>query len=97
IGGRPRNVETFGPGGVKLFDVDEIPVVLKAVDVQFNPVRIPGLACGCIRGIPLDDEFGPGVSGVGSVGCGPQGLTDINFLVERDHNTNPGTEGNSGS
>jgi cysteine-rich repeat protein len=94
IAGRPRMVETFGPNG-KLFDAREFPVVIRAEDVRFDPVRIPGLACACVRGTERED-FGPGLAGVGSVACGEQGLMNVNVRVEQDHNTTLGSAGNSG-
>lgn len=95
ISGTPRDVETIGPNG-RLFGPREFPLAVKAEDAQFNPVKIVGLACACVRGVAVP-EFGPGVSGIGVVSCADEGLTDINFRVSQDHNTTPGNAGNSGS
>jgi cysteine-rich repeat protein len=85
-----------GAGGAVLFQPGEIPVVIKAEDVKFDPVPVFGLACACVRGIPVDD-FGPGISGTSVIGCGTQGLTDVDFKVVQDHDTTPGSPGNGGS
>ena len=85
-----------GEGGAVLFNPGEIPVTIKAEDVKFNPVPVFGIACACVRGIPVDD-FGPGISGTGVIGCGTQGLTDVDFKVVQDHDTTPGSPGNGGS
>jgi hypothetical protein len=85
-----------GAGGAVLFQPGEIPVTIKAEDVKFNPVPVFGLACACVKGIPVDD-FGPGISGTGVMGCGTQGLTDVDFKVVQDHDTTPGSPGNGGS
>ncbi|MBX3027699.1 hypothetical protein KF840_22600 [bacterium] len=94
--GAYRDVPVIGKDGAQIFKAGEIPVVIKGADVQFNPVPVFGIACACVRGVPVDD-FGPGISGVGVIGCGSEGLTDINFKVEQDHNTTPGSPGNGGS
>jgi cysteine-rich repeat protein len=94
-GGKVRNDAVFGPGGQQLFAPGEMPVVVKAADVKFDPVVIAGLACACVRAIPVP-QYGPGNSGTGKVGCGPDGLTDVSFKVEEDHDTSPGSPGNSG-
>jgi cysteine-rich repeat protein len=94
--GKPRNTATIGPDGKQLFAVGEFPVVVKAKDVQFDPIEIPSIGCACVRGIEVP-EFGPGNSGMGVVGCGDQHLTDVDFLVEQDHDTTPNRPCNSGS
>jgi cysteine-rich repeat protein len=95
-GGRPRDTAVFGADGQQLFAPGEIPIVIKTADVQFDPVPIMGLFCACVRGVDVP-AFGEGISGKGVLGCGPQGLTDVNFRVEQDHDTTPGSPGNSGS
>src|SRR6185369_16146549 len=82
--------------GQQLFAPGEFPLALKTADAQFNPVVVPGIACAFVRALPVP-EFGPGISGIGLVGCGTAGLTDVNVLVSNDHNTTPGSPGNSGS
>jgi hypothetical protein len=96
--GRARDEAVFGPGTPpkQLFAAGEAPIAIKAEDVKFDPVNVLGLACACVRGIAVP-SLGDGISGVGVAGCGDQGLTDIDFLVEEDHDTTPGSPGNSGS
>ncbi|MEO8604397.1 MAG: hypothetical protein ABI629_17625 [bacterium] len=77
---------SFGPG--------EIPVVIKASELLFDPVKVTGLVCACVRGVPVD-SFGPGNAATGSIGCGDQGLSDISYRLIQDHNTSPGSLGNS--
>jgi cysteine-rich repeat protein len=95
-GGRPRDTAVFGPNGVQLFAPGEFPVVTKVADIKFNPITLTNLGCACVRGIEVP-AFGPGIAGRGVVGCGDQGLSNVDFLVEQDHNTTPGDAGNSGS
>jgi hypothetical protein len=94
-GGSERDDAVFGANNQQLFAAGEFPVFVRASDVQFDPIVIPGLACACVRAIPVP-QFGTGISGMGKVGCGPQGLTDVDFKVETDHDTSPGSPGNSG-
>jgi cysteine-rich repeat protein len=94
--GSPRDTEVRGANGEVLFGIGEVPIVVKAEDVKFEPVPIFGLVCACVRGVAIE-AFGPGISGRGLAGCGPQGLTNVDFLVEQDHNTTPGDPMNSGS
>jgi cysteine-rich repeat protein len=94
--GEARSTAVRGQDGSVIFAPNEIPVVIKAADVQFQPVPVFGLACACVRGVPVDD-FGPGISGIGKIGCGSEGLVDVDFMVEQDHNTTPGSPGNGGS
>ena len=80
-----------------------IPIVIKAKDVRFDPANVFGIFCACIVPVP-DPLFGMGLengeevglSGSGELGCNAEGLTDVNFLIEQDHNTTPGDPGNSG-
>lgn len=96
--GDARPTAVRGKDGTILFQPNEIPVVIKAADVSFEPIPVFGIACACVRGVvPDGDRFGPGISGVGRIGCGEEGLTDVDFLVEADHNTTPGSPGNGGS
>jgi hypothetical protein len=67
----------------------EIPVAIRAEDASFEPLAVTGLACACIRQVPVPEVFGPGVSGAGSIACGEQGLVDISYEVSRDHDTDP--------
>lgn len=95
--GKPRDVDVVGKDGTIVTRAGQIPVITKAADVRFNPVSLTGLVCACVRGIPVPELFGPGNSGMGLIGCNPEGLMDVDFLVEQDHNTTPGDPGNSGS
>ena len=70
-----------------------IPVVIKASELLFDPVKITGLVCACVRGIPVE-AFGVGIAGSGLIGCGAQGLTDVDYRVVQDHDTTPGNAGN---
>jgi hypothetical protein len=95
--GRSRDKAVFGPGNPpkQLFAAGEAPIAIKAVDVQFDPISVLGLACACVRAVPVP-AFGDGISGIGVAGCGDQGLTNVDFLVEQDHDTNPASPFNSG-
>ena len=95
-GGTPRDTAVIGPNGVQLFAPGEFPVITKAEDVKFNPVSLTNLGCACVRAFEVP-EFGPGNAGMGVVGCGEQGLSDVDFIVTIDHNTTPGDPRNSGS
>lgn len=94
--GRARDAAVVGPGGTQLFAPGEAPIVIRAEDVKFDPVNVLGLACACVRAVPVD-AFGAGISGVGVAGCGTQGLSNVDFLVEQDHDTTPASPGNGGS
>jgi len=91
-----RDGDVRGKDGSVIYRDGDVPIVVMASDVKFDPIPIFGLVCACVRGFPVP-EFGPGVSGRGVAGCGPQGLMNVDFLVEQDHNTTPGSAGNSGS
>ena len=71
----------LGPG--------DIPVTIKTTDVKLDQISVPGLVCACIRGVSAE-PFGPGNAGVGVIGCGPDGLTDIDCLTMRDHDAGNG-------
>ena len=88
--GHARTDETKGPNGEVLYGVGEIPVVIKAADLNFDPVKVQGLVCACVRGVEVE-SFGPGNSAMGSIGCGSQGLTDISYRLVQDHSTLPGS------
>lgn len=94
--GRARDAAVKGKDGTVLYQPGEIPVILKAADVKFDPIPVFGLACACVRGVAVE-EFGPAVSGTGVIGCGANGLTDVDFKSEQDHDTTPGSPGNGGS
>ena len=87
---RATATEQVGGGTIP---AGEIPAVIKASELLFDPVKVTGLVCACVRGIPVE-AFGPGISASGSIGCGDQGLTDIDYRMVQDHNTTPGSPGN---
>jgi cysteine-rich repeat protein len=64
----------------------QIPVVLRASDVTLEPIPVPGLLCACVRGGEEADDFGPGNAGSGNVGCGSEGLAEVDYVATRDHN-----------
>ena len=94
--GALRDVAVKGKDGTVIYQPGQMPVILKAADVNFDPISISGLACACVRGVAVE-AFGAGVSGTGVLGCGADGLTDINVKTEQDHDTTPGSPGNSGT
>jgi cysteine-rich repeat protein len=94
--GAARDTVTKGAGGKVLFEAFQLPVTIKAVDVQFNPVPVFGISCACVRGVAVD-AFGPGISGTGVIGCGTDGLSNVDFKVVQDHDTTPGSAGNGGA
>jgi hypothetical protein len=67
-----------------------MPVSVAATSVHFDPVKIPGLACACPRGVANPAVHGPGNAQSGFIGCGATGLVDTNVNLSIDHNTNPG-------
>jgi hypothetical protein len=98
--GRARDNAVFGPGGKQLFAPGEAPIAVKAADVHFDPINVHGLACACIRA-EAEPSFSTGlstqgISGIGVAGCGPQGLPDVDVLLEQDHDTNPTSPGDGG-
>ena len=86
--GKARSTAVMGADGKVLFQPMQIPLTVKTADVQFDPVPISGLFCACVRASDVP-EFGPGNAGIGVVGCGPDGLTDVDYKVEQDHDTTP--------
>jgi len=66
-----------------------IPVAVPASGVYFAPVKVPGLACACPRGVAVPSVHGPGNAGSGFIGCGVAGLSNIDANAILDHNTNP--------
>jgi cysteine-rich repeat protein len=94
--GRPRDTVVVNPAGDVITLPGQVPVAFKAVDVRFEPISLFGLLCACVRAVP-HEAFGPGNSGAGLIGCSDAGLTDVDYLLEQDHNTTPGSPGNSGS
>jgi hypothetical protein len=66
-----------------------IPIAIRAGTVKFNPVRVTGLACACVRGAPTPELHGPGNAASGFIGCGAAGLPNIDVTLAVDHNTTP--------
>lgn len=95
VTGEMRDDEVLGPEGQVITRPGEVPVVIKYSDTRFDPTSVFNTICACVKPVP-NPLFGPGNSGSGVVGCAEQGLSDINFLVEQDHNTTPGSPGNGG-
>ena len=100
--GIARDEAVTDVNGDAIFQPGEIPVVVKVTgepedDVVFEPVRVSGIVCACVRQVPVPELFGNGVSAVGKIGCGEQGLTDIDYRLVQDHNTNPGDANNGSS
>lgn len=93
--GDARDEVVVGPNGIELAQPGEVPIIIKAADVGFDPASVGILVCACINGVEVP-SYGPGLSGRGFTGCGENGLTDINVMIEVDHNTTPGSPGNSG-
>jgi cysteine-rich repeat protein len=65
----------------------EVPAGIRAADMQFNPVALVGLLCACVSGGEKED-FGPGNAAVGHIGCGEEGLTQVDYVTSIDHYTN---------
>jgi hypothetical protein len=61
-----------------------IPISIKAVNVKFEPVQAFGIGCACFRGNPVP-AFGPGNSGKGVIGCGANGLPNVDIHYTLDH------------
>jgi len=90
--GQPRDTAVVTVEGDD-FTAGEMPIAIRANELNFDPVIVPGLVCACVRG-EVVEQFGPGNAGSGSVGCGEGGLTDISYRLVQDHNTTPGSPGN---
>lgn len=68
-------------GGLRASDTDlNVPVVIRADDLHFEPIVVPGVGCLCVRGVPFS-EFGPGNLGGGLIGCGPFGPAGVGVDV----------------
>ncbi len=76
-----------------IFRAGEIPAAVQADEIVFPPVRVTGLVCACVRGIPFSG-FGPGNASAGAIACGDTGLTQVDYRLVQDHNTSPGNAGN---
>ncbi len=90
--GHKRATVTMLAGGGSI-PAGAIPAAIKASELLFDPVKVSGLVCACVRGIPVAG-FGPGIAASGLIGCGDQGLTDVDYVVVQDHDTTPGDPGN---
>lgn len=88
--GKPRDTTTTLATGDPI-PAGHIPVVLRASELLFDPVVVPGLVCACVRGsIPAGEVFGPLNFATGAIACGEEGLQDIDYRLVQDHNTTPG-------
>jgi len=93
--GKMRDTDTIGKDGhTVVAKAGDLPVVIRAEELKFDPVKVAGTICACVRGIPVQELFGAGVSAAGAVGCGTDGLTDVDYRLIQDHNTNPGDPNN---
>jgi cysteine-rich repeat protein len=90
--GHMRDTVTNQVGGGTI-PAGQIPAVIRADELLFDPVRVTGLVCACVRGIPVE-AFGPGISASGGVACADGALSDINYRMVQDHNTTPGSPNN---
>jgi cysteine-rich repeat protein len=95
ITGKARDTTVMDPQGNVVTKPGEIPVAVRASDVQFQPVIVTGLICACVRNIPVP-QYAPGISSAGIISCNNDGLTDIDYNLVQDHDTNPGSPGNGG-
>ena len=93
--GTVRNVDTMGTNNQVIVKANELPVAIRASELHFEPVKVLGTICACVRGIPVPEQFGEGIAGSGSVGCNDAGLTDVSYRLIQDHNTTPGDPGNN--
>ena len=91
--GTIRKEDAIGTDNQVTVKADEMPVAIRASELHFEPVKVLGTICACVRGIPVP-EFGEGIAGQGSVGCSDTGLTDVSYRLIQDHNTTPGDPGN---
>ena len=77
--------ETIITGSSRPIDeTGQIPAVIHTNDLRVDPISVPGLVCLCVTGMD-DPELGPGIGGQGTIGCGPSGLTDVDYLNSQDH------------
>jgi cysteine-rich repeat protein len=91
--GKPRETDVRNEAGQTIFKAGEMPAAVLASELMFDPVRVTGLVCACVRGVPVP-SFGEGVMGTGSIGCEANVLSDISYTLTQDHNTTPGDPGN---
>lgn len=66
-----------------------VPVVVPADSIRVDPIPLLTLGCICVRGV-VDEEFGPGNAGAGTIGCGAAGLPEPDQTIARDHNIGEG-------
>ena len=78
-----------------IFAPGELPVVIRSADLRFDRIPVPGTVCACVRGVELA-LFGAGNAASGVIGCGAQGLADVDYVLLRDHDTTPDSAGNGG-
>jgi cysteine-rich repeat protein len=85
--GKPRNEAVKNAEGTVIFQPGQVPVTVRANELSFEPVVVPGVACACVRAVE-DPAAGPGNAGSGILGCGDDGLADVNITTTLDHVTN---------
>ena len=93
--GKMRTDTVKGPSDKVLYQPGQIPLALRAPttrgepqtpDIVFNPIPLPGVnTCVCLR-IFEQPAFGPGLAGVGTIGCGDDGLTGADYMQAVNHN-----------
>lgn len=69
----------IGPDG-------RIGVAIPAAGVAFAPIQTSSV-CTCIRAKAAPERFGAGNAGGGWIGCGAEGLGDVDALLDQDHST----------
>ncbi|MBI1814117.1 MAG: hypothetical protein HYR72_04005 [Deltaproteobacteria bacterium] len=85
--GHPRTDSTFYAGSsTPAFAAMEVPIVIAAPDMTFDPVKVSGVGCACVRSVPVA-AFGGMNSAEGKAGCGSAGLANVNYLYSIDHDT----------
>jgi hypothetical protein len=87
--GKMLDVEVFGPQGEVITRPGDYPVAIKPADVFFEPVKVTGIVCACVRQIPVP-TFGENNSAVGIIACGPDGIAETSYKLVQDHVTTPG-------
>src|SRR5262249_20769682 len=83
--GRSREVQVQQGDGRVLFAPGEIPVVVRAADINVDPVVVQNLVCACPRG-QENLEFGPGNAAAGKISCSAGGLANADVTALSDHN-----------
>jgi hypothetical protein len=83
--GSPRLDDTIDVNCETTFRAGDIPLVVKATDLQIEPVEILGLICQCVAGLETP-SFGSGNSATGRISCGGP-LEGVDYVLTRDIDT----------